>query len=89
MVGVAGGLERRDDIVGIVGRVREPCKDPPVEAMGFRERPFAARIRAAVMRVDVFARRAPEFPDARIGGALGVPKLDRARRPVDGNAGVS
>jgi hypothetical protein len=41
------------------------------------------------MRIDMLAGRAAKFPDAGVGRPLGVPQLDRARRPVDGNAGVS
>ena len=88
MVGVAGSLERGDDVVGIVRRVGKPGEDPIVEPMGFGERPLAARVRAALMRIEMFAGRAAELPDAGIGGALGMTELDRARRPVDGNACV-
>jgi hypothetical protein len=44
VVGVAGSLERRDDVVGIVWRVGKPGEDPIIEAVGFRKRPFATRI---------------------------------------------
>jgi hypothetical protein len=86
VMGIAGSLQRRDDVVGVVGRVGQPGEEPPVETMGFGERRFAARVRAALMRIDMFAAELPKFPDAGVGGALGMPQLDRARRPVDGNA---
>jgi hypothetical protein len=41
------------------------------------------------MPVNIFARRAAEFPDASIRRPLGVPELDRADRLVDRHAGVS
>lgn len=89
VMGIAGSLQRRDDVVGVVGRVGQPGEEPPVETMGFSKRALAACVRAALMRIDIFACGAAEFPDAGIGGALGMPQLDRARRPVDGYAGVS
>ena len=76
-MGIAGSLQRRDDVVGVVGRVGQPGEEPPVETMGFSKRALAACVRAALMRIDIFACGAAEFPDAGIGGALGMPQLDR------------
>ena len=88
VVRVAGGFQRPDDVVGVVRHVGKPGKYPFVEAMRLGERALSGCLRAAVMPVNIFARRAAELPDASIRRPLGVPKLDRADRLVDRHAGV-
>src|SRR5262249_27014161 len=66
VMGIAGSLQRPDDVVGVVGRVGQPGEEPPVETMGFSKRALAACVRAALMRIDIFACRAAEFPDAAL-----------------------
>ena len=85
---VASLAERDDDVERIVRSIGQPGEHPIVAAMGLGKRASPARIGAALVRVEVFARRAAELPDAGIRGALGVAELDRAGRPVDGNARI-
>ena len=60
-----------------------------VEAMGLGDRTPSRCFGAALVPVNVLARRPSEFPDARIGRPLGVAELDRAHGPVDRHAGIA